>query len=494
MPADEPGATHGPGPDRPTSHSPDGPNAPNSLDSLDSAEAVDLVAAPRRVHVVGVGGVGMSAIATILSGMGHAVSGSDIKASPVTDRLNASGITVAIGHDPAHVARADLVTYSPAVPEDNVELVAARRLGTAVVRRSAVLAGLATSRRSVAVAGTHGKTTTASMLSLVLVGAGVHPSFLIGADVNETGTNAVWGSGDWLVMEADESYGSFGTLAAEVALVTNVEADHLDHYGTFESLVEAFRRFLAAGSVRVVSADDLVAAQLGAAVGATTVGTAAGATYTMTSLSVARSSVGFDLVGPEGALGRIEVPVPGAHNARNAALATVGAMAAGASFADAAAALARFTGVPRRFEFRGEAGGVTFVDDYAHLPAEVRATLAAARAGGWGRVVAVFQPHRYTRTAALAPTFATAFDDADFVFVTDVYSAGEPVVPGVSGRLVADAVTARRPARPVVYVSSRDELRAAVAAMVRPGDLCCTLGAGDLTTLPDELIALRSGA
>lgn len=449
---------------------------------------------PRRVHVVGVGGVGMSAIATILVGMGHEVSGSDIKASPVTDRLAASGVRVSIGHNPDQVVGTDLVTFSPAVPEDNVELAAARARGIEVVRRSAVLAGLAASRRCVAVAGTHGKTTTASMLSLILVEAGAHPSFLIGADVNETGTNAAWGTGDWLVMEADESYGSFGGLVADVALVTNIEPDHLDHYGTFESLTGAFARFIESARVRVVSADDAVAAQLGAAVGAQSVGTAPGATYVMSDLAVARSAVGFDLTGPEGRLGRIEVPVPGLHNARNAALAAVGALSAGASFADAAAALARFAGVPRRFEFRGESGGVTFVDDYAHLPTEVRATLAAARAGGWARVVAVFQPHRYSRTAALAGSFADAFDDADLVFVTDVYSAGEPVVPGVSGRLVADAVNAHLPERPVVYVSSHDELRAAVHAMLRPGDLCCTLGAGDLTTLPDELIALGDGA
>lgn len=449
---------------------------------------------PRRVYVVGVGGVGMSAIATILLGMGHEVSGSDIKASPVTDRLAASGVRVSIGHDPSRVVGSDLVTFSPAVPEDNVELVAARARGIEVVRRSAVLAGLAASRSCVAVAGTHGKTTTASMLSLILVEAGAHPSFLIGADVNETGTNAAWGTGDWLVMEADESYGSFGGLVADVALVTNVEPDHLDHYGTFDSLAGAFARFIESARTRVVSADDDVAARLGAAAGAQSVGTSPDATYVMSDLSVARSAVGFDLAGPQGRMGRIEVPVPGLHNARNAALATVGALSAGATFADAAAALARFAGVPRRFEFRGEAGGVTFVDDYAHLPTEVRATLAAARAGGWARVVAVFQPHRYTRTAALASSFATAFDNADLVFVTDVYSAGEPAVPGVSGRLVADAVNAHQPDRPVVYVSSHDELRAAVNAMLRPGDLCCTLGAGDLTTLPDELIALRGGA
>ncbi len=462
---------------------------PADLDAT-APVALDL-SAPSHVHVVGVGGVGMSAIATVLAGMGHRVSGSDVKTSPVTERLRALGIDVSIGHDPGQVDAADYVTYSPAVPEENVELAEARRRCVPVVHRSAVLAAIAASRRCVAVAGTHGKTTTASMLSLILVEAGLRPSYLIGADVNETGTNAVWDAGEWLVMEADESYGSFGALRSDIALVTNVEPDHLDHYGSFDSLTGAFGRYLASSSRRVVSADDPVAARLGAEAGATTVGTSDSALFRMGGIVAGRSNIGFDLAGPGGPLGRVELAVPGMHNARNAALAAVGALEVGAPFEAVTAALARFAGVPRRFEFRGEAGGVTFVDDYAHLPTEVRATLAAARAGGWQRVVAVFQPHRYTRTAALAGSFATAFEDADLVFVTDVYSAGEPPVPGVSGRLVADAASRAASARPVVYVSSRDELRAAVAAMLRPGDLCITLGAGDLTTLPEDLIGLR---
>jgi len=467
----------------------DPPARPAGTGSLESG----LLAAPGRVHVIGVGGVGMSAIATVLAQMGHQVSGSDLKASPVTERLAASGVSVVIGHDPANVASADVVTYSPAVAESNIELAEARRRAIPVVRRSSILAAIAGARRCIAVAGTHGKTTTASMLSLVLVEAGFHPSFVIGADVNETGTNAVWDGGDWLVMEADESYGSFGDLSCEVALVTNVEPDHLDHYGTFDALTDAFRRYLRAASGRVVSADDPVAAELGAEIGAVSVGTAGGADYLMSALSAERSSIGFDLTGPDGRLGRIELAVPGMHNARNAAVAVVGALVIGADFEAAGAALARFAGVPRRFEFRGEAGGVTFVDDYAHLPTEVRATLAAARAGGWRRIVAVFQPHRYTRTAALATSFADAFEEADLVFVTEVYSAGEAPMPGVSGRLVADAVASSGAHPRVVYVSSRRELVAAVAAMLRPGDLCVTLGAGDLTTVPEELIALRSG-
>jgi UDP-N-acetylmuramate--alanine ligase len=455
-----------------------------------SAGEIDLTVA-RRVHVVGVGGVGMSAIAMVLVGMGHEVSGSDVKASPVTERLHAAGIEVSIGHAPEQVLGSDLVTYSPAVPEDNVELAEARRRGIPVAHRSSVLAAIANSRRCVAVAGTHGKTTTASMLSLALVEAGLHPSYLIGADVNETGTNAVWDAGEWLVMEADESYGSFGSLRSDIAIVTNVEPDHLDHYGSFDSLTDAFARYLASSRRRVVGADDPVAARLGAEAGAVTVGTSPDAAYRLDGIVAGRSAIGFDLYGPAGLLGRIELAVPGTHNARNAALAAVGALEVGAPFEAAASALARFAGVPRRFEFRGDAGGVTFVDDYAHLPSEVRATLAAARTGGWERIVAVFQPHRYTRTAALAESFASAFDVADLVFVTEVYSAGEPPVPGVSGRLVADAVARHARVHRVVYVSSRDELRSAVAAALQPGDLCVTLGAGDLTTLPEELLALR---
>jgi UDP-N-acetylmuramate--alanine ligase len=449
----------------------------------------DLSAPPLRVHVVGIGGVGMSAIATVLAGMGHTVTGSDLKSSPVTDRLGAQGVEVFIGHAPGNVAGMDLVTYSPAVSMANVELVAALDTGVPVARRSAILSAIARSRRCIAIAGTHGKTTTASMLSLALVEAGLRPSYLIGADVNETGTNAVWDSGEWLVLEADESYGSFSALAPEIAVLTNVEPDHLDHYGTFEALVGAFGRFLqAATSGRVVNADNPESLALGRAAGAVTVGTMPDATYAIRTVSTSRAGAGFFLSGPDGDLGRVELAVPGTHNVQNAAVAAVAAMAAGAPFDAVVGALARFAGVPRRFEFRGEASGVTFVDDYAHLPTEVRAALAAARAGDWQRIVAVFQPHRYTRTGSLAATFAAAFDDADLVVVTDVYSAGEQPVPGVSGRLVADAVSQHRPGAPVVYVSSREELRAVVAALLRPGDLCCTLGAGDLTTLPDELM------
>jgi UDP-N-acetylmuramate--alanine ligase len=433
----------------------------------------------------------MSAIASVLAAMGHTVTGSDLKASAVTDRLAGQGVAVTIGHraETVRAAAPDVVTASPAVSPGNPELAAARELGAEVVSRGEVLAAVAATRRTLAVAGTHGKTTTSSMLALVLVEAGLRPGFLIGADVNEIGTNADWGAGELLVLEADESYGTFATLRPALSLLTNVEPDHLDHYGTAQALEEAFARFLAAGEEgAVVWADDPAAARLGRTAVAVAVGTGPGADYRVGDLRPGRSQVAFALHGPEGDPLDLAVPVPGAHNAANAAVAAVAALRVGVAPADVARGLARFAGVPRRFEFRGNAGGVTYVDDYAHLPSEVRATLAAARDGGWDRVVAVFQPHRYTRTAALAPDFATAFDQADEVVVTDIYGAGERPVPGVSGHLVAEAVSARRP---VHYAPGWEELRATVAGLLRPGDLCLTLGAGDLTALPDELLGAR---
>jgi UDP-N-acetylmuramate--alanine ligase len=448
---------------------------------------------PIHVHVVGAGGAGMSAIATVLAAMGHTVTGSDLKASPVIDRLKAAGLEVMVGHAAGNVGDADLVTVSTAIRDGNPEVVEARRRGIPVHRRSTVLAAIASLRRCIAVAGTHGKTTTASMLALMLVEAGLRPSFLIGGDVNEIGTNAVWDEGEWMVVEADESDGTFLSLLPDIAVVTNVEPDHLDHYGSFAAMRSAFGAFLQVARQRVVGGDDAEALSLARAHGADTVGVGENCSHRLTDVDLSRSSVAFNLTGADGVdLGRLAVPVPGLHNARNAAVAAVAALAAGVAFDDAAAALARFAGVARRFEFRGVAGGVTFVDDYAHLPSEVEAALAAARDGAWQRIVAVFQPHRYSRTAALSSEFGRAFAQADVVVITDVYGAGEPPIPGVSGRLVADAVHQAEPGKPVVYVASRSELRAEVASLLTAGDLCCTLGAGDLTSLPDELLAAPS--
>jgi UDP-N-acetylmuramate--alanine ligase len=453
------------------------------------ASGLDL-SRPARVHVVGIGGAGMSAIATVLAAMGHQVSGSDLKSSRGLERLRSLGVTVSLGHDAANLpAELDAVTVSTAIPASNPEVVAARERGVAVLRRAETLAAIAATRQAVAVAGTHGKTTTSSMLALVLGEAGFHPSFIIGGDVNEIGSGAVWDDlGELFVVEADESDGTFLEVPRLAGIVTNVEPDHLEHYGGFEPLRDAFARFLAeTPGPCVVCADDPIAAVLGRASAAKSYGTAADADYCMAELTCGRSSSSFVLHHRDVELGRIQLPIAGAHNARNAAAAVVAALELGAPFDAARVALARFAGVARRFEHRGEVAGITFIDDYAHLPTEVAAALAAARAGEWQRVVCVFQPHRYSRTAALWAEFAGAFGDADLLAVTDIYPAGEAPRPGVSGKLVAQAVLDAHPWRRLAYLPRRPDVVSYLGRELRPGDLCLTLGAGDLTSLPEEV-------
>jgi UDP-N-acetylmuramate--alanine ligase len=442
-----------------------------------------------RIHVVGAGGAGMSAIATVLVAMGHTVTGSDLKESPGLSRLRALGVQVSVGHRGENVGQADVVTVSTAVPPINPEVVWAVEHGIPVLRRAEVLGAIAATRRTVAVAGTHGKTTTSSMLALALAEAGLRPSFVIGGEVNEIGSGAVWADGEWFVVEADESDGTFLELAPEVAVVTNVEPDHLEHYGGFDGLRASFERFLAeTPGPTVVCADDPLAARLGRRYGALTYGTAHDADYRMVGVAGGRSSVRFSVEHSGSALGEVVLPVPGLHNGRNACGALATALVMGASFEAASRALARYGGVARRFQFRGERNGVWFVDDYAHLPTEVKAALDAAGDGGWRRVVCVFQPHRFSRTAALWPDFADAFEGADVVVLTDVYAAGEAPRPGVSGKLLVNAVLDAHPTARVAYLPSRKDWGPYLERVLRPGDLCLTLGAGDLTLLPDELL------
>ena len=444
---------------------------------------------PRRLHLVGVAGVGLSAMAEVLAAMGHQVSGSDLAPSAVLDRLAALGVAVSVGHHPDRVDGVEAVAVSTAVPPADPEVTAARGRGIPVLRRAELLAAICAARRTVAVSGTHGKTTTSTMLAAALAGAGLRPSFIVGGQVLDAGSGGRWEPGEWLVVEADESDGTFLELRAEAVIVTSVEPDHLDHYGTFENLVAAFDRFLAAATgPRVVCVDDPVAAAVGARHAALTYGTAEHAAYRIVGVEPGRAGVAFGLEHGGRLLGRVAVPLPGIHNARNAAGALVAALALGAGFEAAAGAVARSRGVARRFQLRGRRDDVTYVDDYAHLPGEVAAALSAAVDGGWERVVCVFQPHRFTRTEALAADFAGAFAGADLVVVTDVYGAGEAPRPGVTGRLVADAVVAGPSAPRVAYVADRPGLASFLRAELRPGDLCLTLGAGDLTTLPDELL------
>ncbi len=448
----------------------------------------DLSRRPRRLHLVGVTGTGMSAYASVLAQAGHRVSGSD--AAPdaaVAQRLRSAGVVVHVGHDATNVpSDAEAVAASTAIPADNPELAEARRRPLPVLRRADLLASLCALRSTVAVSGTHGKTTTTALLALALRGAGRHPSFLVGADVPSLDHGAHWdGGGDLLVAEADESDGTFLELPRSLAVVTSVEADHLATYGgTIEGLRAAFRRFVdeTAGPV-VIGIDDAGAAALaGSRPDAVTFGTDGRALFRISDLVVDRLRSRFTLH-HAGVATAVDLPAPGLHNARNAAAAVATAATLGADAQAAAAALAGYGGVHRRFERRGQRAGVTFVDDYAHLPGEVRAVLSAARAGGWDRVVAVFQPHRVSRTQDVHAQFGSAFSDADVLVVTGIYPAGEEPRPGVTGRLVADA--SRHP--DLTYVEDRGEVAATVRSLLRPGDLCLSLGAGDITTLADEL-------
>lgn len=458
----------------------------------------------RHIHVVGIGGAGMSAIATVLAATGHLVTGSDLKVSAAFERLRAGGFGVVVGHRAEHVSEPstlgvnvpsgrtpDLVARSSAVPDRNVEIVQARRAGVPVCSRADILAAVCRLRRTLAVAGTHGKTTTASMLGLILGEAGRRPSFIVGGDVNEIGSGAVWGSGEWLIVEADESDGTFLQLAPEAAAVTSVEADHLDRYGSVEGLYGAFEEFL--GGVegfRLVCVDDPWGRRFVTthpdAVG---YGASADADFRVSELTTTRTGAEFRLDRRDGDTARVRLPVPGAYNALNATAAMICADHLGVPLTRGAEILAHYGGVSRRYEFRGEAGGITFIDDYAHLPGEVSAVLETARRGGWRRVVCVYQPHRYTRTAALWREFGAAFRDADFVALTDVYAAGEFPRPGVSGKLLVDSLLQVEPHKRVAWFPHRRDLLRYLVRELRPGDLCLTLNAGDLTTLPAELIA-----
>ena len=446
----------------------------------------------RSIHILGVGGPGMSAIASALVGMGHAVSGSDVVESAVLERLRSEGVVVYVGHSPDNIGvNVEALVVSTAIPEGNPEIIAARARLLPVVRRTALLPAIAAERRTIAVTGTHGKTTTSSMLALILLGAGLDPSFLIGGELRQLGTNAKWSDGEWFVLEADESDGSGFSIDHEAVIVTNIEADHLEFHGSFENLYRAFERFVASTSGPVVlCADDPNTARLARGMKAITYGLSNEATVRIVGLEGSRSGVDFTVVVGGEELGQVHVPVPGTHNALNACAAIALALQLGVSFDDCVMALATFGGVGRRFEPKGDANGIVFIDDYAHLPTEITAAISAGQDGDWERLVVVFQPHRYSRTQTLWQDYADAFEDADLLVLTGIYGAGEAPRAGVTGQLIVDAVAAAHPEQAVQYVAERESLAAVLASELRSGDLCLTLGAGDITTLADEILVL----
>ncbi len=437
----------------------------------------------------------MSAIAVVLHGQGHRVSGSDQADSPVLDHLRELGVNVFTGHDPSQVVGADLLARSTAVSDDNPEVVAAREADIPVYRRAEILSAITALRTTVAVTGTHGKTTTSAMLAHVLRATGTDPGFVVGGVLGGGAIGARWTDGPWLVVEADESDGTFGELNVSSAVLTSVEPDHLSSVRPIDKLEEEFARFCTGVDDKlVVCADDPGAMKASQHCSRILYGTGPEADYRWQPAGRDRYTVAGEITGPEGPLGRVTVPMPGDHNALNALGALAMARELGVEWTAAAGALGGFEGVTRRFERRGEAAGIDFVDDYAHLPTEVAWALKSASEGGWDRVVCVFQPHRYSRTAHLWTTFAHCFVAADVVVITDIYPAGEAAIPGVSGKLIRRAVTDAHPDRDVTYIAGLDDTADHLADILRAGDLCLTLGAGDLTEMPDWLISRLSGA
>jgi UDP-N-acetylmuramate--alanine ligase len=435
----------------------------------------------------------MAALAELLLAMGYTVSGSDLKESAPVRRLASLGARVSVGpHSAPNADGAEHVIVSAAVPDSNPEVVRGRGSGAEIVMRADLLGRIFKAGRGIAVSGTHGKTTTSSMLALVLEHAGLQPSFIIGGDLNDVGSGARLGASDLVVAEADEAFGSFLRLEPALAVITNVDVDHLDFYGSAEAIDKAFATFLSQrrpGGPAVMCADDAGAMRLRASVAdpVVTYGTAPGA-----DLQLVRGDQGWWGLRWRGRdIGTLRLSVPGLHNILNASGATAASLLLGVEPEQALEALAAFAGVERRFSVRGVERGVTVVDDYAHHPREVAVNIQAARERyPQARIIVLFQPHLYSRTVDLAPEFGDAFADADIVVVTDIYGAREAPVPGVNGRLVWEAIMAGGSDKVAVYAPLLDEAAGLVAGVVQSGDVVLTLGAGDVTTAAPRILEL----
>jgi len=439
----------------------------------------------------------MSAIARVMLEMGYQVSGSDVVSQELTDKLAAKGARIYIGHEPGNVRGADLVVYSTALSKDNVERQEAEQLNIPVLHRAQMLARLLNARTGIAVAGAHGKTTTSSMIALVMENCGLDPTYIIGGEIVNVGTNAKAGKGRFVVAEADESDGSFLQYESAIGVVTNIEADHLENYdGDFNKLKAAYVSFLRnirPDGCAVVCSDDENVQELLPQVPDRRVVTygidSEGAEYQATDIELGDRCVSFAVSHRDRELGRVSLSVPGRHNVYNALATVIVCLEAGAPFEAIAEAIREFRGAKRRFQVLGEVRDMLVIDDYAHHPTEIQATIQAAKATG-KRIIAVFQPQRYTRTYFLLDAFSRAFADADEVFITDIYSpAGEQRIEGVNSRKLVELISENSNPN-VSYVPTKEEVRDILAKRVAPGDLVLTMGAGDIWKTGVELSEL----
>ena len=454
----------------------------------------------RHIHFVGIGGIGMSGLAEVLRTLQFDVSGSDLRSNENTRRLESLGVRVRLGHSADNVAGADVVVYSSAIGEENPEIARAIALEIPIIARAEMLAELMRTRYAVTIAGSHGKTTTTSLVATVLRAAGLDPTVVVGGKVNALGTNARLGEGDLFVAEADESDGSFLKLTPTIAVVTNIDAEHLDHYGTHDAIKEAFIQHanrVPFYGLCVLCVDHPSVQEILPRIERrhVTYGISKQADYRATNARFEGISTRFDAYRRSDPLGTFRVQMPGAHNVLNSLAAIAVADELEVPLDVTRDALASFHGVARRFTVLGQPaftkygrlGDVMIVDDYGHHPAEIEATLDAAQRGFDRRVVVAFQPHRYTRTKLLFEEFTRAFNSADVVFVTDVYAAGEPGIDGATGEALADAIRAHGH-RAVTFVRDKKNVARALLDVIEPGDIVIALGAGDINASARELL------
>ncbi len=446
----------------------------------------------KHIHFVGIGGIGMSGIAEVLLNLGYRVSGSDMKESDTTERLKSLGGEIFIGHRAENITSPHVVVISSAVKNDNVEVIAAREKQVPVIPRAEMLAELMRLKYGVAIAGAHGKTTTTSMVATVFAAGGIDPTVVIGGKLNSLGTNAKLGQGEFLVAEADESDGSFLKLSPTIAVVTNIDAEHLDYYKDIDEIKAAFLTFVNKVPFYGVSVLCLDQPHIQALIPSLqkryqTYGMSTQADYQARDITLRPFGSTFKVVHHNKDLGLFELAVPGVHNISNSLAAIAVARELDIDIETIRKALREFSGVQRRFQIKGEVGGVIVVDDYGHHPTEIRATLAAAATGMERRVVVVFQPHRYTRTQHLLEEFFTAFNQADKLIVMDIYAAGEKPIPGVSGQALYEGIR-KHGHKDVTFIPERGKIVEHMAAVLKKGDLMITLGAGDVWKLGEEVL------
>lgn len=444
-------------------------------------------------HFIGIGGAGMSAIAGVLLDMGHPVSGSDIKESRYTKALQKKGAKIFIGHSASNIDGSGVVVRSSAIPGSNVELTEAGKKNLKILQRAEMLAEIAAGKSLIAVAGTHGKTTTTSMISTIMEKCDCDPTYLIGAELNEIGANSRFGKGKFCVAEADESDGSMMFLSPEKLVITNIEEDHLEYYGSLSKIESTFKEFinnLPADGCVISCGDEQNIRDIIKETGKNNIFYGLNENNQIVAKNIEPSKTGstFEIYKDGGLLTSVKLNVQGIHNIYNSLAAFTVGMLCGIDESRISKALSAFKGVKRRFEVIGSRNDITVVDDYAHHPSEIKATIQAAKNGEWSRIVTLFQPHRYSRTKHLYERFGESFDDADVIVLSDVYGAGEEPIPGITGKLIVDSLLCANPRKNVAYIPGKQDIVDYLASILKKGDLLLVMGAGDISGLCKEML------